>query len=1269
MKKPHQKGYFVDFISNLKSRMVRPNQVDADDITEEHQEVSSLQGFLDGILPTGEIFGWAYDKADPLHRITVYLTVDDVFLGKTKAELKREDLSAAQITDGGCAFVFSKIPIAALKQIKANSCIHAFFDPERRKQLSCSPLQLTETTAQQLYWHGLDPACDDLTLSEQKAALQELLKCLQNTGNATEAEQAYTRILVFCRMLLQLGDYQPFQQYLALDLIQSRCNYGLPNFELALLHAISSQANNTLSLSELQLLETSLFTELRNEHRRGRLFYTDYLCEVITWSYRDSHVTFFNNAASMTALSYRFLYLMGIALSSLYQDYPLAANVLNLIRRNGIFSNNALFLERCSMINRLLGNNFEAMQDIAAAIQANSQSAAVYQEAAALQLLLCEGQAHLFRQLLPRILTLIFTSFQYNPHRGGGLVQLADSLLRQYFQNCIGHTAAMALKGDINTALAERREDLQTLISALDSLHTLAGHGYYQGLATANPKPLRNFRHIFFIGSKDLWQCYQYRVKQKMEQADALGFETMYKDINSLDDEAWKRDMVFADVVYICRVPAVYTILKLISYAHQLHIPVIYDIDDYLFNERYFPAPFESYAGTIDQALHTHLTMDNPFFEQALQQADYITCSTPPLADRITEVVGADKPVVVHPNLLSPSLYQAARQTKKGGVPKKTIEIFYGSATKAHKQVIYEVFGPALRKVLERFPSVIFTAFGYFQLPPELMPFANRIEFREPTSNRDFYLQQLSEADINIAALEQDPFTDCKSEIKWMEAAAYGIPSIVTPTATYRAVVQAERDVLFAANTEEWEKQLTRLVESAALRQSIGENARRYAITHYNPSVGTNILARTLAAVSLPLMTSAQISPRKPHLLYVNVWFAPQAVGGATRVFESHVRLLLEDYAKDYELHVLTTHLNPENYAPYSVEQFFYGSALVTRVNVPLRDWSETKDETMYEFCLAFYRKYQFDLIHFHALPVITAAVVDAARTLKIPYLITLHDGWWLSKYMFLVDEEHKLVDTHKVFSGKDYSARQQQLYKCLNDASAVLAVSKKFRDIYVQAGISQTLANENGLALFNVLPRTPSPRVRVAHIGGVSYHKGFHLFREAVLQADLKHIEVHIIDHSLESGEAYQSQWGGTPVIFLPKYKQAEINSLYANIDVLAAPSIWPEAYGLVTREAAYAGVWVIASDRGAVGDCVDDGVNGRIVSVDDASALRQALLEIDANPAKFLIPCAQKIVRTVAEQMQECVLLYQTILADHVGAEGQQKVPLGVNRKTVVG
>ncbi len=134
------------------------------------------------------------------------------------------------------------------------------------------------------------------------------------------------------------------------------------------------------------------------------------------------------------------------------------------------------------------------------------------------------------------------------------------------------------------------------------------------------------------------------------------------------------------------------------------------------------------------------------------------------------------------------------------------------------------------------------------------------------------------------------------------------------------------------------------------------------------------------------------------------------------------------------------------------------------------------------------------------------------------------------------------------------------------------------------------------------------------------------------------------IIDHTMDPGLERRSVWGQTPVTFRGKFPQADVSELYRQVDVLLAPSVWPESYGLVVREAMLCGCRVIASDRGAVGlDVASE--NGWIINVESPDSLIRVLREIDTNPEKFRAPPpSPRQLRTARMQAEELVEVYRT-------------------------
>lgn len=99
------------------------------------------------------------------------------------------------------------------------------------------------------------------------------------------------------------------------------------------------------------------------------------------------------------------------------------------------------------------------------------------------------------------------------------------------------------------------------------------------------------------------------------------------------------------------------------------------------------------------------------------------------------------------------------------------------------------------------------------------------------------------------------------------------------------------------------------------------------------------------------------------------------------------------------------------------------------------------------------------------------------------------------------------------------------------------------------------------------------------------------------------------------------------------------------ALMDVFAFPVRWKEGFGLALIEAMATGLPVVASRTGAITSVIEDGVHGRLVSVEDDQALANVLLHLLQDPAG-----AQRLGRAGQERVRQAFSLGR--LVDQVEA-----------------
>jgi glycosyltransferase involved in cell wall biosynthesis len=333
-----------------------------------------------------------------------------------------------------------------------------------------------------------------------------------------------------------------------------------------------------------------------------------------------------------------------------------------------------------------------------------------------------------------------------------------------------------------------------------------------------------NKNRVLIIGDYGIPQCVRYRIDQKLEQLKIGGFVA---EAISWERAEEARQLIYLyDQIIFYRVPAYPKVIRLIAEAQALGKTVFYEIDDLLFDPEY-PPPIEEYGGLVEQDEYNDITMGMALYRSAATLCSYGIASTEPLSKELGNLV-VKKISAVHRNGVDRRLLWRY----KINAAHETINIFYGSGTRAHIKCEQELLFPVIVKILNENQNVKFTLVGHLDFSREiLMKYQMQINLIPYTHNYVEYISLLSEADINLAILVRDKFNDCKSEIKWLEAAFYGIPSVLTNTKNYGDCVVDNFNGRLIDNRMLY-NELSELINNNSKRMAIGFNAKNSLYTY-----------------------------------------------------------------------------------------------------------------------------------------------------------------------------------------------------------------------------------------------------------------------------------------------------------------------------------------------------------------------------------------------------------------------------------------------------
>jgi len=251
----------------------------------------------------------------------------------------------------------------------------------------------------------------------------------------------------------------------------------------------------------------------------------------------------------------------------------------------------------------------------------------------------------------------------------------------------------------------------------------------------------------------------------------------------------------------------------------EKNIGLIYEIDDDLLNIEKSHPEYEFYSSRNDSVLYL------------LKNADMVTVSTDVLKKRFQKY---NKHVKVIGNALDESLWCKKSDKKSDG----TIKIGYiGSFTHDNDLLVVKDAIINLKKSFANKIKIEFYVIGIMKNSSD----QKWLKTIDIPHNKHVYpefvkwLKKIVNFDLALAPLDDNNINKSKSELKYLEYTALGIPGVYSDNGPFSKVITNEiNGLLVKGNTSEnWEQQISKLIEDSELYHKILDDAKKDVKENY----------------------------------------------------------------------------------------------------------------------------------------------------------------------------------------------------------------------------------------------------------------------------------------------------------------------------------------------------------------------------------------------------------------------------------------------------
>ena len=219
---------------------------------------------------------------------------------------------------------------------------------------------------------------------------------------------------------------------------------------------------------------------------------------------------------------------------------------------------------------------------------------------------------------------------------------------------------------------------------------------------------------------------------------------------------------------------------------------------------------------------------DTEFMRDVMDACDAYITTTGPLKE-LLEQEFPNKQTFLSPNVASDEMLRLSQAALEERTPVANgfVRMGYFSGSATHNSDFETIVG-ALAHALEDCPEARLVLVGDLDVAEgPLSAYEDRIERVRPVPWQELP-KLVAGVDINLIPLVDTRFNECKSAIKWMEAALVGVPTVAVRNRELARVIEDGVTGLLCTSEAEWHEALVRLIRDHELRYRLADAARTY---------------------------------------------------------------------------------------------------------------------------------------------------------------------------------------------------------------------------------------------------------------------------------------------------------------------------------------------------------------------------------------------------------------------------------------------------------